>query len=288
MLRNVEGIGDRRTEFFESGVTFLTGALATDWIDLLRMGIQRVVNNIGPYGKVHFKGEPGEFLDDRCDYFTTPEYRIFLHESPLVDLASEIFDSSEVRLYVDQTFIKEGGFSKRTPFHQDISSFCGKGTQFAAFWITVDPVPAEDSLELVKGSHLGPMYSRTYSGTYARSDAPAPEFSPDAEPMPDIEADPASFDLVSYAIEPGDVVMFHPAVLHGGAGIRDARRRTVSFRLFGDDVTFVPPPLGRLEPALPGLLASGLVEGQPLRHSWFPRLYPRTPTSASDSTPLSG
>jgi ectoine hydroxylase-related dioxygenase (phytanoyl-CoA dioxygenase family) len=59
--------------------------------------------------------------------------------------------------------------------------------------------------------------------------------------LPDIEASRDDFDLVSWAVEPGDVVVFHANVLHGGAPTRPGRRRrTVSLRYFGADATYSP------------------------------------------------
>jgi ectoine hydroxylase-related dioxygenase (phytanoyl-CoA dioxygenase family) len=53
--------------------------------------------------------------------------------------------------------------------------------------------------------------------------------------LPDIEAARASYDIISWAIEPGDIVIFHPGMLHGGAPTRSGqRRRTISLRFFGD------------------------------------------------------
>ena len=93
--------------------------------------------------------------------------------------------------------------------------------------------------------------------------------------MPDIEADRSKFDIVSFPIEPGDIVVFHPSTIHGGAAIREGNRRTVTFRFFGDDVEFARPVAGRMEPNFSGVMSSGLRPGDPLRHSWFPQVYPR-------------
>src|SRR5438874_2517905 len=83
--------------------------------------------------------------------------------------------------------------------------------------------------EFVRGSHLGPLYA----GTSFDADGETAPFYKDMPRIPDIEADRSSFDIVSFEIEPGDVVMFHPATLHGG-GASEGRRRTLSVRFFGD------------------------------------------------------
>ena len=161
--------------------------------------------------------------------------------------------------------------SRRTPWHQDLTYWCTGGTQLAGFWITLDPVTADESLEFVKGSHLGPLYAGT---SFDPNDETTPYFA-DWPRIPDIEADRASFDIVSYDITPGDVMMFHPGMLHGG-GASAKRRRTLSVRFFGDDVVYEERP-GRSEPAYPGLKAT-CKPGQPLRGSWFPQVLPRPST----------
>ena len=48
-----------------------------------------------------------------------------------------------------------------------------------------------------------------------------------------------------------------------------SRRRTLSIRFFGDDVTYEPRP--RPEPPYPGI-AEVCEPGEPLRGHWFPQL----------------
>jgi ectoine hydroxylase-related dioxygenase (phytanoyl-CoA dioxygenase family) len=66
--------------------------------------------------------------------------------------------------------------------------------------------------------------------------------------LPDVEAqrraNPAAYDILSWATEPGDVLMLHPASLHGGAPVDAAfpDRHTLVLRFFGDDATFSPLP----------------------------------------------
>jgi ectoine hydroxylase-related dioxygenase (phytanoyl-CoA dioxygenase family) len=174
-------------------------------------------------------------------------------------------------LFYEQIFIKQGGLSRRTPWHQDLTYWCTAGRQLCGAWITLDSVPASQSLEFVRGSHLGPLYAGT---SFDPNDETTP-FYADWPRIPDIEANRSDFDIVSYEITPGDIVIFHPAVLHGG-GASEGRRKTLSIRLFGDDAIYEPRP-GRSEPPYPGLAATG-VPGEPLRGSWFPQLLPRPTT----------
>ena len=59
--------------------------------------------------------------------------------------------------------------------------------------------------------------------------------------LPDIEADRAHWDIVSWAVEPGDLIVFHPAMLHGGAPTHPGqRRRTLTLRIFGEAAVYDP------------------------------------------------
>jgi ectoine hydroxylase-related dioxygenase (phytanoyl-CoA dioxygenase family) len=253
-----------RDDFVRDGIAFLPQALAPAWIELAKAGIKRAVGQAGPYRRVHAAGQPDEWIDDEWSYFTTPEYKLFLHESPLVDIVADLLDCRELWLFFDQTFSKRGG-SGATVWHQDTPYFCANGSKFVSVWINVDPVPLETTLRFVKGSFRGPLLEQAESPREDRR-------------WPNVDEHLDDFDVVAFPIEPGDLVVFHPSTLHGGAPGTGGRRRSVSFRLFGDDVVFQHAPAGDMVPSLPGILASGLQPGDPLRGPWFPRLLPRPTT----------
>ena len=104
-------------------------------------------------------------------------------------------------------------------------------------------------------------------------------------PLPAIEQAREAFPIVSWDIQPGDVVAFHPAVLHGGAPTRaGVRRRTLSLRFFGDDAWVAKRPHdgmanvdglkhddGGRHPLKKMALAPN---GVPFRHPDFPQVRP--------------
>jgi ectoine hydroxylase-related dioxygenase (phytanoyl-CoA dioxygenase family) len=99
----------------------------------------------------------------------------------------------------------------------------------------LDPAPRDCALEFIRGSHLGPLYS---TAAFGGEDDTAPLHPKTTLPrLPDIEAERGAWDVVGWATEPGDLLVFHPAMLHGGGATRAAgRRRSLSVRLAGDDV----------------------------------------------------
>ncbi len=157
-----------------------------------------------------------------------------LRETAVPALLAELWGCEDVWLYYEQVFLKEGGQTRRTPWHQDASYLPVEGAQLANVWVPLDPVAAEDALEFVPGSHRGPLYSPSRFDP-ADETAPIDPRSPMPR-LPDIEADRSAWDVVSWACAPGDVVVFDIALLHGGAATRPGgRRRTVALRCFGPD-----------------------------------------------------
>jgi len=198
-------------------------------------------------------------------------YRHMLQTTDVADITAAVWGSPEVWFMYEQVFLKEGGESRRTPWHQDSSYLAVAGEHLMVMWITFDAIPREDSLEFVRGSHRGALYN---GSRFDLNDDTAPLHDTDAVPrLPDIEADRAAFDIVSWAVEPGDVVLFHPAALHGGAPTHPGgRRRTLTLRFFGDKSYYDRRP-GPAGPRAAGF-HERMTQGSPFRDSSFLKLRP--------------
>jgi hypothetical protein len=213
----------------------------------------------------------GTFYQDLCNPEAALEYRDFLVNSPLAEVIAALWGSPEVWFLYEQIFLKQGPAARRTPWHQDAPYLALDGEQIAVAWINFDPVPQEASLEFVRGSHKGTLYD---GSAFDAGDDTAPIYAHGLPRLPDIEADRAAWDIVSWAVTPGDVVIFHPAILHGGAPTADGvRRRTLSLRFFGSDARYASRPEPAPAPLVPGLHDT-LKPGDPFRHIAFPRLRP--------------
>jgi ectoine hydroxylase-related dioxygenase (phytanoyl-CoA dioxygenase family) len=137
----------------------------------------------------------------------------------------------------EQLFLKEGGHSRRTPWHQDTSYLRMMGDGLVACWISLDALPKANCLEFVRGSHRGELYN---GSAFAAHDDTAPLYKVSPLPrLPDIQAERDGFDILSWDVTPGDLIVFHLGTLHGGAGTAPGlRRRTISLRFLGADVVF--------------------------------------------------
>lgn len=104
-------------------------------------------------------------------------------------------------------------------------------------------VKRENALAYVPGSHRQDSVFNQYNfgalNPDGKTDVDQVDFSKIAEQsIPDIDADPESFGVVSWDMQPGDCVVFNSRIVHGGSGKLDADRELSVFttKWLGDDV----------------------------------------------------
>ena len=211
------------------GVVFLPKALHPEWLLLVELGLQRVMGNGAQAKHKFFDDQPGKFLETVRNFEVTPEIQRLMYDSPIADMVGALVGSERIWLYSDEFFIKGPG-SNRTPWHQDLPYWPMAGDQIASMWITLDPLAEDECLEFVPGSHRRTMYDG-FNPRRVAEDPTLPFYGAELPPLPDIEADRDAWDIVSWAITPGDVVLVHPGVLHGGGPTSaTGRRRTLTVR----------------------------------------------------------
>ena len=260
-------VNEKQIEAFQRDGVVLIKGLFKDHVDTLRQGVQRNMDDPGPYAAENLKaGEGGRFFDDYCNWSRITEFEDVARNSAAAEVAADLMQSQSVQLFHDHVLVKEPGTSKPTPWHTDGPYYFVEGLQTVSFWSPLDPVK-EASLRCVAGSHLWEkpvLPTRWLSETnfYPDDDTYMPVPDPDAEGM-----------LVrEWEMEPGDAVAFNYAILHGARGNETkVRRRAFSLRLLGDDARYVERP-GPTSPPFPG---HDMKPGQRLREDWFPILYKR-------------
>ena len=153
-----------------------------------------------------------------------------------------------------------------------------EGMQIASAWISVDPLSKEECLETIPGTHLTTRFDG-FNPAEVANDPTLPYYGEDLPPLPDIEAERDNWDIRAWDVEPGDILFLHPGVLHGGGGTRaNSKRRAITVRCYGDDITYATrPPTRPTVPMTPGL-SQQLNSGDPLRSPWYPRLRPAPAT----------
>jgi len=259
-------IRDLRQDFERDGAFCLRGFLDAAALRDAQEAFDWSLANPGP-GKSEFPDDPGA-RQDLSNPGAFDAYRPMLERSPLPALLAQTWGSASVWFMYEQIFLKQRG-GQRTPWHQDTPYIPADGPQMAVCWISFDKVTEPEALEFCLGSHLGP----THNAISFKPGDPTDPLWKDADlpRMPDIEAERGKWRIKGWAVEPGDVVIFHPSVMHGGGATGAERgRRTLSLRFFGDDTIYARRPGPTPAPRLDGL--HDLATGQPFRHPDFPKL----------------
>jgi hypothetical protein len=210
------------------------------------------------------------FLDTGC--WTRASFvRHLALNSVLPAIAAQLLNSSKIAFYDDQMFVKEPGTKQRTAFHQDYPFFHLRGDQGCVIWAPVDHVDETNGrLSYVRGSHL---WDDDFAASMFISHTPMPGSK--GNRVPDIEAAPENYDLISFNASPGDLVIHHFKTLHGAGGNRsiDRRRRAMSFRYVGDDMRYYWRAGAPFQPHH----SHRLSDGDPLFCEDFPLVLDREP-----------
>ncbi|NMO02250.1 phytanoyl-CoA dioxygenase family protein [Gordonia sp. TBRC 11910] len=264
-----------RRELADNGATVLRGFFSPDQLRRARECFDYGVAHPANPRKV-FEGTSDEHYNDYGNVANVEKYLEFIREVGLHDVVASLWDSEHVWFISEELFIKSGGRAGRSPWHQDTCIMSTNGPDLINVWISFETLPKKNSLEVVRASHLGPQFD---GPAYVDPlDPTAPAWGAEYFPrLPDIEAerkqDPASWDIVSWDIEPGDVLLFHPHALHGGAPVTPdcPTRHTLTLRFCGDKQYYRPLPQidGDYQMEFIGPNEPSLKPGDPYRSSAF-------------------
>ncbi len=269
--------------FRRDGVVFLPAALDAAALELAKAAFDWSIAHPGRGATRLIPGTPGTFYGDLANPAAFDPYTEVNFDTPIGEIVSGLWQKPDVWFMYEQVFLKTGGeaeAARRTPWHQDLPYLPVQGEDLAVVWISFEPLAAEESLEFIPGSHHGTLYD---GSRFDPDDDTAPLYGTgDLPRLPDIEAQRSDYDIVSYAITPGDMVVFHPALLHGGAAAAPGRTRsTLSLRYFGEDAAVAWRPGDTMERIAkiddgpnvhPMILAKRLGEGASFRGSAFPKV----------------
>ncbi len=259
------------------GAVVVRDVLPAAWLDRLSEAIDGELVQGSPTGS-EFGGSEGRFYGDVFLWLRSPAFRAVAMDSPLPELAAHLMHATSVHLFYDQLFVKEPGSVEPTPWHQDLPYWPISGKQIISIWIPVDRATPENGVvTYVRGSHL---WGRTFRPqAFGKSgNARAFDDSP-FEPIPDIEAERDRHELLTWSLEPGDVLVHHAMTIHGATGNPSvaARRRALAIRYAGDDARYAPRPgtFLEIEAVRKHVPAPDIAAGAPLGGHLFPKVWPR-------------
>jgi ectoine hydroxylase-related dioxygenase (phytanoyl-CoA dioxygenase family) len=273
--------------FRRDGVACLRGVVGASWLDRLAEAAERDIRDPGPFWH-RYETSSGRFHGNSVCWIRHKEFEDYVFDSPLPELAAALTGSEKINLLYDQLFIKEPGTNAPTPWHHDHCVWPLLGQQVVSFWLALDRVDSGNGrVEYVKGSHRweGLMQPQSFTKS-AITYEPDPRFIPG----PDIEGNRDRYDIVSWDLEPGDVVAFYSRTFHGAGTMVEStrRRRGYTVRYCGDDVTYDPS-----FKFMPALRNPELGPGDPLDSKLFPVVWkagqrPPRPTAPAIEELLAG
>lgn len=229
--------------FRNDGAFLFKNCLTKEQLEACYEAFKWNVANPGPFNFRALEGTKLQTHIDNANPMAKEKLDALVKSLPFGKIFQELWGSEHVWYYAEEVFAKEGGKSGRGPWHQDSSVMPFTGKHWGNAWITFQSVPKKNSLEIIRGSRNGIQYD---GASFSNADDPTdPVYDDGTLPrLPhidkDLEQDPNSWDVLSWAVEPGDVLFLHPHSLHGGAGVDEdfPTRHTFVFRFFGDDARF--------------------------------------------------
>jgi ectoine hydroxylase-related dioxygenase (phytanoyl-CoA dioxygenase family) len=263
------------TTFARDGAVCVRGVLDREWLARLSGLFDSIMAHGQDMSGYYGEGQAGKgkTVVRINGWHVSPPLLAHLQDSPLPRAAAAVLGSRQVRLYEDLIIHKSPGAEQPTPWHQDEPQWPVSGLQMASAWFCLDPVtPATGALRIAVGSHRGPLY-RPFAPPERAADHDADAEFFEGGALPDVDADPRRFPVRSFDINPGDVLFFHPRVLHAAYGSAPAHsRRTFSIRFLGDDVRWLPKQSVFYE----SLGKVTLQKGDPISGDSFPAMWPQT------------
>jgi ectoine hydroxylase-related dioxygenase (phytanoyl-CoA dioxygenase family) len=260
--------------FQADGAVCLRGLFSNYWLDEIARGIERNLAAPSQYSE-SLKGDSGtsRFFNDYCNWQQISEFQAYIYHSPAAQIAAQLMGSQQAIIYHEHVLIKEPGNSIRTPWHQDQPYYPIDGQQMCSIWMPLDPVTAESTLLFVKGSHTRENYFVPRKFATAKNyQIKGGQTNVIYDSIPDIDADPDKYPILSWALQPGDCVVFYGTTLHGAAGnaSQTTSRRAFSTRWVGEEARFAKRPW-EISPPITG----GLQPGESLACDTFPLIWPQ-------------
>lgn len=252
--------------FQRDGVVVIRG-LFKDWLDVLEQGVQDNEQHPGPWFKDYTpEQQQGRFWADYCNWQRIEAFQEFIYKSPAANVAKAIMGAQQARIFHEHVLVKAAASAKATPWHHDAPYYPVDAKQTLSLWIPLDPVARESAIEFIAGSHQWGQHFRpqSFNGEYYDHGAAKEAI------LPNIDAARDDYNIVGWALEPGDAIAFNYLTVHGAPGNQSTThaRRAVSFRWLGDDAIYVDRG-GKTSPQYPHLIGV-LATGDALPEDEFP------------------
>jgi len=218
------------------GYALVPGALTGTQCAAVNAAIEGCRARPGPTHRV--LSPPGEpkLESELFRWPDTPAIRAVAMEGALPRLAAAAFGTDTVILMEDQWFLSDAGAGARSPWHQD-HPYHPLEPWFLTIWVALDPPPGPVGLSVARGSHGGTMYGPV---EFSAGDATLGAARGQLAPVPDIDADPDTWAVVTPDIAAGDAIAMDSRTLHAAGGNCAAIFRRLSIRYAHPDTRIQP------------------------------------------------
>ena len=140
-------------DFQKNGAVLLKGVFA-DFVETAREAIEENMQNPSWRERTYRPDDGGQaFFQDYVVWDQFDGYRALVRDSAMPELAAKLMQSKTARVFHDHILVKEPGNSVVTPWHQDQPYYLCEGRQSVSFWVPLDPIPRERTIEYIAGSH---------------------------------------------------------------------------------------------------------------------------------------
>ena len=255
-------LSEKQINDYQSDGVIIIKNVFKDWIEPLRKGFQKVLDSPSKHGRENVTDDNGRFFEDYCNWERIEEFKDCLYNSPGAQIVAEATNSKSTQIFHEHIFIKDPGTYKETPWHQDMPYYCVDGNDTGSFWIPLDPITKENSLQIILGSH---KFSKLIRPTKWSNNQPWYKDDDNFMDMPDITG--MENNILKTEMSLGDAILFNFKVLHSSSGnTENIPRRAFSMRFIGDDVKYIDRG-GETSPPFKGI---DLNNGAKMREDWFP------------------
>lgn len=226
--------------YHRDGVVVLRNLIDAEWIERMQAAIARVSADPAEYGVMGPSAGKNKMISVCYVWRNDPDFRAYVEESPIGEAVGKIIGAQWIRVYHDHLFSKPALSPSIMPWHCDETAWPVTGEMAPNIWTAFTPVNAENGrVEYVAGWHRHCVDNGlTFGFTPDQAGGLCPNFEAERN-NPDFP-----FRFVTFDMEPGDAVIFHPHTPHFSKGndSPDMARTGLAVRMFGDDVRWKNAP----------------------------------------------
>jgi ectoine hydroxylase-related dioxygenase (phytanoyl-CoA dioxygenase family) len=248
----------QKDRFWKDGVLIVEDAVTPDQLERLRhefdIWVEESRNHSADFGetldgRARFDLQPGHSAEQpalrriQSPEEISPVYADIMRTARTVDLCAELIGPA-IRFHHGKVNSKLPGTATKVDFHQDFTFQPMTNDDMITCLLFVDDVTLENGpLEVVPGTHKGPLYSLWHNGRFTGAVA---------ESVMEQHRD----DIVKCTGKAGSVCLMHASLLHGSApNLSDQPRTLYITTYYAEDAIELSPN------ALPSTLNHELVRG---------------------------